>query len=98
MKDPYASEEETKALLVPDTRTHSMKHLDALLESRGAWEQGADPYTVLYGIALEILDGIKNPINLFYRTEDEMYDYLKSKLDSLKHPEASHEREKNERL
>jgi hypothetical protein len=61
MNDPYASEEETKALLVPDTRTHSMKHLDALLESRGAWEQGADPYTVLYGIALDILNGVKHP-------------------------------------
>ena len=57
MKDPYAPEEETKSLLVPDTRTHSMKHLDALLESRGAWEQGADPYTVLYNIALDILQG-----------------------------------------
>jgi hypothetical protein len=61
MNDPYASEEETKALLVPDTRTHSMKHLDALLESRGAWEQGADPYTVLYGIALDILQGKGKP-------------------------------------
>lgn len=57
MKDPYASEEETKALLVPDTRTLSMKRLDAMLEACGAWEQGADPYTVLYSITLEILEG-----------------------------------------
>ncbi len=55
-KDPYASEEETLALLVPDTRSSAQFQLDVLLDMNGAWEQGADPYQVLYGIAIKLLE------------------------------------------
>jgi hypothetical protein len=55
-KDPYASEEETLALLVPDTRSSAQFQLDALLDMNGAWEQGAEPYEVLYRIAIELLE------------------------------------------
>lgn len=55
--DPYASEEQTQALIVPDTRTSAQKKLDAMLDERGAWEQGAEPYKVLYQIAIELLEG-----------------------------------------
>jgi hypothetical protein len=55
-KDPYASEEETKSLLVPDTRSSAEFQLDALLDAEGAWEQGADPYTVLYRIAIMLIE------------------------------------------
>jgi hypothetical protein len=52
----YASEEETRALIVPDTRTTAEKKLDGMLDKRGAWEQGAEPYKVLYKIAIELLE------------------------------------------
>jgi hypothetical protein len=55
-KDPYASEQETLALLVPDTRSSAQFQLDALLDMNGAWEQGAEPYKVLYCIAIELLE------------------------------------------
>ena len=52
----YASEEETKALIVPDTRSPAEKKLDKMLDKRGAWEMGVDPYDVLYKIAIELLE------------------------------------------
>lgn len=52
----YASEEETKALIVPDTRSPAEKRLNKMLEKRGAWEMGVDPYDVLYKIAIELLE------------------------------------------
>ena len=52
----YASEEETKALIVPDTRSPAEKRLNKMLEKRGAWEMGTDPYDVLYRIAIELLE------------------------------------------
>lgn len=52
----YASEEETKALIVPDTRSPAEKRLNKMLEKRGAWEMGTDPYDVLYKIAIELLE------------------------------------------
>jgi hypothetical protein len=56
MKDPYASEEETLALMRKDTRTDSEKILDLMMDERGANEQGAEPYVVLRQIVLELLD------------------------------------------
>jgi len=56
MKNPYASEEDTLALLRKDTRTDSEKILDRMMDERGANEQGAEPYVVLRQIALELLD------------------------------------------
>ena len=55
-QDPYASEEDTLALLRKDTRTDSEKILDLMMDERGANEQGAEPYVVLRQIALELLD------------------------------------------
>jgi hypothetical protein len=55
-ESPWASEEETSALIVPDTRTPAEKKLDAMLDKRGAWEMGAEPYKVLYKIAIELLE------------------------------------------
>ncbi len=54
--DPYASEEDTLALLCKDTRTDSEEILDLMMDERGANEQGAEPYVVLRQIALELLD------------------------------------------
>ena len=53
MNDPYASEADTLALLRPDQRSDAEKKLDAMLEERGAWEQGSDAYPILYQFALE---------------------------------------------
>lgn len=57
--DPYASEEETMALLKKGTRTDAEKRLDQLLEERWANEQGVElegKYNVLRQIALELLE------------------------------------------
>ena len=54
-KDPYASEAETDALIVEDERTEDMKLIDKLLDERGANEQGAESYKILYGITLELM-------------------------------------------
>ena len=51
----YATKEETEALLTKDTRTKAEKRLDEMLDERGAFEQGAEPYQVLRQIALELL-------------------------------------------
>lgn len=59
-RDPYASEEETRSLLVPDTRSSAQFQLDVLLDMEGAWEQGADPYTVLYRIAIKLIEDKKS--------------------------------------
>jgi hypothetical protein len=62
--DPYASEEETLALLQKDTRTDAEKRLDVLLEERWANEQGVElegKYNVLRQIALELLEQRQPP-------------------------------------
>jgi hypothetical protein len=51
----YATEAETDALIVKDTRTDDMRLLDSLLDERGANEQGAEAYPILYQITLELL-------------------------------------------
>lgn len=54
-KDAYASETETDALIVKDECTDDMRLIDKLLDERGANEQGAESYKILYGITLELL-------------------------------------------
>lgn len=51
----YATEAETDALIIKDTRTDDMRLLDNLLDERGANEQGAEAYPILYQITLELL-------------------------------------------
>lgn len=70
MNDLYASEADTLALLRPDQRSDAEKKLDAMLEERGAWEQGSDAYPILYQFALEqmveresIMQAITDPEN-----------------------------------
>jgi dihydroorotate dehydrogenase len=55
----YASEAETDALIVKDTRTDNMKMLDKVLDERGANEQGVDSYPILYQIALELIENAR---------------------------------------
>jgi hypothetical protein len=55
-KDPYASEAETDALIVEDTRSLAQRTLDDTLKFRGADEQGADSYKILYDIAVELIE------------------------------------------
>ncbi len=62
--DPYASEEESLAVLQKDTRTNAEKRLDQLLEERWANEQGMElegKFNVLRQIALELLEQRKPP-------------------------------------
>lgn len=62
--DPYASEEETMALLKKGTRTDAEKRLDQLVEERWANEQGVElegENNVLRQIALELLEQRKPP-------------------------------------
>ena len=53
--DPYASEEETAALIKPDPRSPEEKRLHTMMDERGAWEQDANSFSVLRDIALELL-------------------------------------------
>lgn len=48
--------EYTKKLIHHDIRTYAEKKLDAMLDDEGAWEQGNDPYRVLYRIAARLLE------------------------------------------
>lgn len=62
--DPYASEEESLAVLQKDTRTSAEKRLDQLLEERWANEQGVElegKYNIMRQIALELLEQRKPP-------------------------------------
>lgn len=61
MKDEYASEAETAALIQPDTRTPAQKQLDKMLADRGADEQSANVVLILYEIALELLAKQQDP-------------------------------------
>lgn len=57
--DPYASEEDTRALLSRDKRTNAEKQLEAMLEDRFANEQGVElegRFNILRQIALELLE------------------------------------------
>lgn len=53
--DPYASEAETQALMVPDTRMKAERKLAKMMAERGADEQGAEAYLILRQIAVELL-------------------------------------------
>lgn len=54
--DAYASEAETDALIVKDTRSLAQRTLDDQLIVRGADEQGAESYKILYEIAVELIE------------------------------------------
>lgn len=62
--DPYASEADTLAVIRPDTRSAAQKKLDAMLDARGAFEQGAEAYPILYKIAVELLEPDDNDFPL----------------------------------
>ena len=59
MIEPYATFQESNAVLKKDTRTDSMRLLDKVLDERGANEQGVDSYPILYQIALELIEQTK---------------------------------------
>lgn len=54
--DPYASEAETAALLVPDNRTPAERKLAAMIEANHGNEQGAELEIVLRQVALQLID------------------------------------------
>jgi len=57
--DPYASEAETRALLVPDTRTEAEKHLDHLIQAASVSELcGADYSQALRNVALKLVEAV----------------------------------------
>lgn len=68
-KDPYASEEETAALIKPDSRSPEEKGLHTMMDARGAWEQGVDSISVLRDIALELLTEQTNALTNDRRTK-----------------------------
>ena len=72
MSDPYATEEETRALLRPDVRSNAERRLDTLLDEAGAWDQGSEPYKVLYRIAVELLESRTADTHLLEQCLDEM--------------------------
>lgn len=55
----YSSEQETASLLNEHNRSDAEKKLEKMLDERGANEQGAEAYPILYQIAIELLEGKK---------------------------------------
>lgn len=53
--DPYASEEDTLAVIRKNIRSEAEKRLEQMLNERGALEQGAEPGIILRQIALDLL-------------------------------------------
>lgn len=53
--DPYASEEDTLALIRKNIRSEAEKRLEQMLDERGALEQDAEPGVILRQIALDLL-------------------------------------------
>ncbi len=47
---------ETDAVTQPDTRCEAQKKLDKMLDDRFANEQGAEPFKILYQIAIELIE------------------------------------------
>lgn len=54
--DPYATAEESEALIQKDTRSAAQKQLDQYLEERGVSEQGAEAYPILYQFAIDLIE------------------------------------------
>ena len=55
MKDPYAPESETTALIKADTRTPAERELARLMADAGDGEQGFEPEAALRRIALKLI-------------------------------------------
>lgn len=60
--DPYATEEETKAILVSDTRTLAERKLAAMIEDNFGNEQGAELELVLRQVALQLIEQAEKPL------------------------------------
>lgn len=58
----YATEAETDALIVSDTRSENQKKLDRLLDELGAWEMEAEPFKILYKITLDLMENTGNKL------------------------------------
>jgi len=57
MTDLYATEEETQALIKPDSRTPAEKKLDTMLAQRDTFEQGYENDAMLIrAIAIELIE------------------------------------------
>jgi hypothetical protein len=84
MTDPYASEEETKALLVPDTRTQAERKLAQMMTECGADEQGAEAYPILRQIAVELLaeqPAHQEPVAFKPVAKRRVFDYIRRAYD-----------------
>lgn len=72
-KEPYASEAESAAVIAPYTLSAAEKKLHDMMDERGAWEQGAETYPVLYQIAIELLEreaqGQQEPVEVWREGE-----------------------------
>lgn len=55
----YSSEQETDSLLSKHNRSEAERKLEKMLDDRGANEQGAEAYPILYKIAIELIEGKK---------------------------------------
>lgn len=57
--DPYATAEESTAVMSPDTRTPAEKLVDQMLEGGGASEQGAEYGVVLRQVATKLAERVE---------------------------------------
>lgn len=83
--DPYASEAESAAVIAPYTLSAAEKKLHDMMDERGAWEQGAETYPVLYQIAIELLEreaqGQQEPVAFGALARRRVFDYIRGAYD-----------------
>lgn len=80
MTDPYASEEETNALLVADTRTPEQKQQAALRERNWENEQGAEPRQT--GVGMDWLPEHKCGLHLTHNEHRDVYETVEEYYDA----------------
>jgi hypothetical protein len=89
MKDPYAPESETTALIKADTRTPAERELARLMVEAGDGEQGFEPEAALQRIALSLiaqLQDARTEVVALHATEQNLRDGIAPKEDRATPP------------
>jgi hypothetical protein len=89
MKDPYAPESETTALIKADTRTAAERELARLMADAGDGEQGFEPEVALQRIALSLikqLQDARTEVVALHATEQNLRDGIAPQEDRASQP------------
>jgi hypothetical protein len=89
MKDPYAPESETTALIKTDTHTPAERELARLMAEAGDGEQGFEPEAALQWIALSLIEQLQDArteVVALHATEQNLRDGIASQEDGATPP------------